>query len=114
MVWRQRSSGEINGGLGHWTLAIVHLPFQSILHFDSFADEETWRDDSEDVFKMIWRLADLASMTINREGWISRPVMVSPVQRNGYDCGIWILACMAAVFRGFDAISLDESDIARF
>ncbi|EPQ51554.1 hypothetical protein GLOTRDRAFT_96295 [Gloeophyllum trabeum ATCC 11539] len=36
----------MNGGLGHWTLAIVHLPFQCILHFDSFADEETWHEDS--------------------------------------------------------------------
>jgi len=37
-----------------------------------------------------------------------------PIQSNGYDCGLWILAQMAAVLRGFDVTALQENDMPTF
>lgn len=37
-----------------------------------------------------------------------------PVQSNHYDCGIWVLAQMTAVLRGFDITGLHESDMIMF
>ncbi|KIM60111.1 hypothetical protein SCLCIDRAFT_125014 [Scleroderma citrinum Foug A] len=37
-----------------------------------------------------------------------------PVQSNHYDCGIWVLAQMTAVLRGFDITGLHESDMFMF
>lgn len=30
------------------------------------------------------------------------------LQHNGYDCGLWVLACIAATLRGFDFPDLSE------
>ena len=39
---------------------------------------------------------------------------MSPVQTNMYDCGLWVLACIAAVLRGYDVPGLIEGDILHF
>jgi Ulp1 family protease len=38
------------------------------------------------------------------------------MQRNGYDCGAWIIACVIAAMRGYKALSMrdTERDIASF
>ena len=36
------------------------------------------------------------------------------LQTNGYDCGLWVLATVAAVFRGYDATGLTEGDMLAF
>lgn len=36
------------------------------------------------------------------------------VQTNSYDCGVWVLAAIAAVLRGFDMTGLHEKDIHNF
>jgi Ulp1 family protease len=33
---------------------------------------------------------------------------------NGYDCGVWVLASIAAVLRGFDVTGFGEADIPWF
>ena len=33
------------------------------------------------------------------------------LQTNGYDCGLWVLATVAAVLRGHDATGLTESNM---
>ncbi|KIM54163.1 hypothetical protein SCLCIDRAFT_76891, partial [Scleroderma citrinum Foug A] len=35
-------------------------------------------------------------------------------QTNSYDCGVWILAQMAAVLRGYDITGVKEHDITSF
>ena len=37
-----------------------------------------------------------------------------PLQMNSYDCGVWVLATVAAVLRGFDATGLKEVEMADF
>lgn len=37
-----------------------------------------------------------------------------PLQTNDYDCGIWLLASVAAILRGYDVTGLDEGNILHF
>lgn len=46
-------------------------------------------------------------------GWTANPLMVKPVQTNGYDCGVWTLAGIWAVLRGYDVTSHTEASIGR-
>lgn len=39
---------------------------------------------------------------------------VDILQTNGHDCGIWVLASVAAILQGFDVTGLKESDIPTF
>ena len=41
-------------------------------------------------------------------------VKVSRLQENGYDCGVWILACLSAVLRGYTSVHISSSNIAEF
>ena len=36
------------------------------------------------------------------------------IQNNDYDCGLWVLAQMAAVLRGFHITGLRENDMSTF
>ncbi|TFK51476.1 hypothetical protein OE88DRAFT_1644929 [Heliocybe sulcata] len=38
---------NLQGGIGHWTLAIVNHVFHYIFHFDSLASEDVWHDDTK-------------------------------------------------------------------
>ena len=41
-------------------------------------------------------------------------MQTEPVQLNDYDCGLWVLATIAAVLRGFDVTGLTELHIPAF
>lgn len=47
------------------------------------------------------------------EGWTARPVLVQARQTNGVDCGLWVLANIAAVMAGYHVTGLVEADINR-
>ncbi|KIJ59526.1 hypothetical protein HYDPIDRAFT_100554, partial [Hydnomerulius pinastri MD-312] len=51
---------------------------------------------------------------IDVHGWTARPTTTLPLQTNSYDCGIWVMATIAAVLCGFDATGLTEADMAAF
>ena len=36
------------------------------------------------------------------------------LQSNGYDCGVWVLACIAALLRGYETIDISEKDVGKF
>lgn len=38
----------------------------------------------------------------------------SAVQSNAHDCGVWVLACIAAVLRGYDTTGIMQPDIVKF
>lgn len=44
----------------------------------------------------------------------SDSVKVHSLQSNHYDCGLWVLASIAAVLRGYHATALQESDMITF
>ena len=37
-----------------------------------------------------------------------------PLQHNTYDCGVWVLAFITAVLRGFNFVRLSSSEITEF
>jgi len=41
-------------------------------------------------------------------------LQLEPWQTNGYDCGVWVLAQMAAILRGYDITDVKEDDINHF
>ncbi|KAJ2915397.1 hypothetical protein MD484_g5045, partial [Candolleomyces efflorescens] len=46
--------------------------------------------------------------------WNAHPIVFTPLQTNGYDCGVWILACVAAVLRGKHVPFMSESEVNSF
>jgi hypothetical protein len=46
------------------------------------------------------------------EGWIARPVSVRLRQTNDFDCGVWVLAGIAAMLRGYHVTGFAETDMA--
>jgi Ulp1 family protease len=69
-------------------------------------------------------------LDVRTDGWTARPVSVSvsskvnmrfthpnqiePLQTNSYDCGVWVLVCIASVLRGYHVTGLQEGDMAAF
>jgi hypothetical protein len=45
------------------------------------------------------------------EGWAARPVSIHARQTNAHDCGVWVLACIAAVLRGHHVPGCVEKDM---
>lgn len=39
---------------------------------------------------------------------------LEPRQTNGYDCGVWVLAQMSAILRGYDITDVKEDGIIHF
>ncbi|KAI0694292.1 hypothetical protein C8T65DRAFT_711030 [Cerioporus squamosus] len=105
----------------HWELAVIYIAEQQIAYFDSFGNPQSWEIIIPDVLRLIFRLIRLAQEAGHEvplaamEGrWKAYPLVHRPMQTNGYDCGVWVLACIAAVLRGFHSVSLAEKDIAEF
>ena len=41
-------------------------------------------------------------------------MQTSPLQTNSYDCGVWVLACIAAILRGYTSVKLSAEEITDF
>ncbi|KIK18057.1 hypothetical protein PISMIDRAFT_110170, partial [Pisolithus microcarpus 441] len=39
---------------------------------------------------------------------------LEPHQTNGYNCGVWVLAQMAAILRGYEVTGIEECNISHF
>ena len=50
---------------------------------------------------------------ITEEGWKACPLLTHAVQSNSYDCGLWILAAIAAALHG-KHMTLVEGDMRAF
>ncbi|EIW84350.1 hypothetical protein CONPUDRAFT_50174 [Coniophora puteana RWD-64-598 SS2] len=107
-------------GGGHWVLCIAHLSSRKYHLFDSLAGRAGWRKDVEVVSEMIYRLLTLAkvhqddTIQVDISGYRAYNIVQQPCQTNGYDCGLWILATMAATLRGHIRTDLTEAKIGDF
>ncbi|KIJ58397.1 hypothetical protein HYDPIDRAFT_34233 [Hydnomerulius pinastri MD-312] len=104
---------------GHWVLCTIDLTSQRLVLFDSLAEQRPWKNDTQDIIKLISRLFTIASRKcgIPRRhlgDWTANPVLLTPIQTNGIDCGLWVLAQLAALLRGYDITGLQEIDMAAF
>ncbi|KAH7905408.1 hypothetical protein BJ138DRAFT_1230003, partial [Hygrophoropsis aurantiaca] len=103
--------------VGHWVLCTAYFSARELHLFDSFAEEMPWENDIKDIMTLISRLLVIAQkryngVQMNLSGWVARPVTVEPLQTNGYDCGIWVLAATTSVLRGFGVSGMHERHMA--
>ncbi|KAI0363187.1 hypothetical protein BV20DRAFT_1058256 [Pilatotrama ljubarskyi] len=107
----------------HWTLAVVYWRKKRIAYFNSLADQVSWQTDVQSVYSLIYKLHRLAnehhhtcpSLDEALEGeWGAYPLVESALQENGHDCGVWVLACIAALLRGYHVVQLTGSGIVQF
>ncbi|KAG1728250.1 uncharacterized protein EDB91DRAFT_1314088 [Suillus paluster] len=103
--------------VGHWVVCVIYLSRKEIHLFDSLAERKPWKHDLKDIMKLVCRLLVVAhqrdkQVHIDLDGWVARPLTVKPLQTNGYDCGVWILAAMIAVLRGRHITRLQEEEMS--
>ncbi|KNZ79946.1 hypothetical protein J132_08423 [Termitomyces sp. J132] len=100
----------------HWVMCTI-LPLKGEIHlFDSFADQLPWSDEVQVIMSFVARLIIVANqqghaLHVNTSGWIARPTVMHPLQSNGFDCGVWVLANIAAVLAGFAVTGIMEQEI---
>lgn len=93
--------------------------------------------ECKDIMTLLTRMVLLANkhgndLHVHTDGWTAQPVSVSrmassalhvninhllqiqAVQTNDYDCGVWVLACIAAVLKGYQVTGLREEDMGAF
>ncbi|KAF7972323.1 hypothetical protein HWV62_18424 [Athelia sp. TMB] len=103
----------------HWVLCVIYPAKKRVHLIDSFADRGGWFSDIKDIMKLITRLTTIARAKGNDMlqddslTWEAYPLMVKPVQRNGYDCGVWTLAGIWAVLKGYEVTSHTQATIHR-
>ncbi|KAG1735673.1 uncharacterized protein EDB91DRAFT_1348200 [Suillus paluster] len=103
--------------VGHWVACVIYLSRKEIHLFDSLAERKPWKHDLKDIMKLVCRLLVVAhqrdkQVHIDLDGWVARPLTVKPLQTNGYDCGVWILAAMIAVLCGRHITRLQEEEMS--
>ncbi|OSD02619.1 hypothetical protein PYCCODRAFT_1410600 [Trametes coccinea BRFM310] len=105
----------------HWTLAVVYWDERKIAYFDSLADSKSWEADVPAVYSLMYKLHRIANekgcevrLHLDETSWETYLLADSPLQSNGYDCGIWVLACVAALLRGYHSVQLTSSEISYF
>lgn len=64
-------------------------------------------------FSIIARANGHATPQDSFNGWTGIPLIIHPVQTNGFDCGVWTLAGIWAVLGGFEVTSHTEATIGR-
>ncbi|KIM62208.1 hypothetical protein SCLCIDRAFT_25141 [Scleroderma citrinum Foug A] len=107
--------------VGHWVLCTVDFPSRKLLLFDSLAEQKPWKNEIKDIMWLVCHLSSIATRKMgtgtsrqDRGDWMARPILLEPRQTNGHDCGVWVLAQMAAILRGYDITDVKENNITHF
>ncbi|KAG6810053.1 hypothetical protein H0H92_013548 [Tricholoma furcatifolium] len=100
----------------HWVMCTIYLTHGQIYIFDSLAEQQPWKKELQDVVSFVARLLLLAkqngkSTPAVSSQWIARPTVVQPKQTNSVDCGIWVIANVAAVLAGYATTGMVEYNI---
>ncbi|KAF8240872.1 hypothetical protein L208DRAFT_1420300 [Tricholoma matsutake] len=103
----------------HWVLCCISLHTRQLFLFDSLSDQLGWRHDTKDIMCLITKLVILTNkqgyyLPVVTEGWSAHPLVVYTIQTNRVDCGLWVLAAIAAVLRGYQVMALHEEDMVGF
>ncbi|EJD42623.1 hypothetical protein AURDEDRAFT_67410 [Auricularia subglabra TFB-10046 SS5] len=107
----------------HWLLAVVYTQHRLIDFYDSFGSRTRWREHAPKVAALLNAMErDARSRKLpltwdtSSSSWITTELVrfTSPHQENLVDCGIWVLAVVAAVLRGWRTTVLPASLVADF
>ncbi|KIM50843.1 hypothetical protein SCLCIDRAFT_144566, partial [Scleroderma citrinum Foug A] len=82
-------------------------------------EQRPWKHDIMDIMQLISCLSFVASKKLRIAqnvwgSWSAYSIVLEPMQTNGYDCGLWVLAQVVAVLRGRDITNLREEDLGKF
>ncbi|KAI6026008.1 hypothetical protein EDC04DRAFT_2930447 [Pisolithus marmoratus] len=105
--------------MGHWVLCTIKFHSWQLFLFDSLAQQKPWRNDIKDIMRLICRLSSMATRRLgtahqDQGDWTAYPVSLEPSQTNSHDCGVWVLAQMATILRGYEVTGIREHDINHF
>ncbi|KAG2123258.1 hypothetical protein DEU56DRAFT_917566 [Suillus clintonianus] len=82
--------------VGHWVLCVICRSSKELHLFDSFAEKRPWQHDVKAIMTLVSRLLSIArqrhpAVSFDLQGWVARPLILEPLQTNGYDCGVWFV-----------------------
>ncbi|KAG6914810.1 hypothetical protein DXG01_015200 [Tephrocybe rancida] len=100
----------------HWVMSTIIPTTGEIYLFDSFGEKQPWKVEVQEIMAFVARLIILANshghpLHIIMSGWVARPTIIHPQQTNSFDCGIWVLANIAATLSGFVVAGAQQSDL---
>ncbi|TFK17153.1 hypothetical protein FA15DRAFT_761178 [Coprinopsis marcescibilis] len=105
----------------HWVLVVAYPTQNHMLLFDSLgSDQVQWELDAHTVVDFVRRLNRCASARalgtsdMLERKWIASPVVRCALQTNRFDCGVWVIAFIASILRGYHLPDLKEKDIQEF
>ncbi|KAF9053459.1 hypothetical protein BJ165DRAFT_1339824 [Panaeolus papilionaceus] len=109
---------------GHWVLCVAYPQQGRLYLYDSFAERNSWDTEAKALQELsifFSQIIGAARSQINVESarltsprsWVAVPALTRAVQSNGHDCGLWVLAWIAATLRGYQCTGnlLSEGDM---
>ncbi|EJD34108.1 cysteine proteinase [Auricularia subglabra TFB-10046 SS5] len=102
----------------HWTLVVVWPRFGHAEFFDSLgcADRELICRATVALVRAVWVFArdrgeDCPELPL---AWTHGVILESPIQQNHDDCGIWIIAQVEAMLRGYKTFAWRHAEMANY
>ncbi|XP_010446102.1 PREDICTED: ubiquitin-like-specific protease 1A isoform X2 [Camelina sativa] len=91
----------------HWTLAVINIKDRKLQYLDSFKGREPKILDALARY-FVDEVNDKSKVDLDVSGWRQEFVQDLPMQRNGYDCGIFMLKYIDFYSRGLDLCFTQE------
>ncbi|XP_019092481.1 PREDICTED: ubiquitin-like-specific protease 1A [Camelina sativa] len=91
----------------HWTLAVINIKDRKFQYLDSFKGREPNILDALARY-FVDEVIDKSEIDLDVSGWRQEFVQDLPMQRNGYDCGMFMLKYIDFYSRGLDLCFTQE------
>ncbi|XP_010486220.1 PREDICTED: ubiquitin-like-specific protease 1A isoform X2 [Camelina sativa] len=91
----------------HWTLAVINIKDRKFQYLDSFKGREPKILDALARY-FVDEVNDKSKVDLDVSGWRQEFVQDLPMQRNGYDCGMFMLKYIDFYSRGLDLCFTQE------
>jgi len=103
----------IHVGGNHWCSIICYMQEKKIEYFDSYGTKNI--DAIMNIKKYIEKLSTLCQEDFDTREWACVCSKRIPIQKNTYDCGVFMLQCLRSVLfsPNYDP-SFTEEDIPKF
>ncbi|KAH6910088.1 hypothetical protein BKA70DRAFT_1100641, partial [Coprinopsis sp. MPI-PUGE-AT-0042] len=107
-------------GGGHWVVCTIYPHSGQIIVFDSLARKDWWQSELSHILTLIQCLVLAANTNgkhlpiITELCWDVHPAVVHRVQTSSTTCGVWVLAQVAAILRGYHTTGLNEEELVSF
>ncbi|KAL0735214.1 hypothetical protein Bca4012_011424 [Brassica carinata] len=93
---------ELAGGGLHWSLLVYHKEANSFFHHDSFMGSNRW--SARQLYQAVSPFVSDGDAAAYRE------CSDTPQQKNGYDCGVYLLATAQVICKWFSSGGMKNLD----